>query len=258
MRLYQHIIFWAAVYGSLTLVFADWFGGHTEAFYYVSLLMPVVMGTSYFFNFYLVPRFLFTRKFFLFGLYSLYLLVVSLCLELMAGIVAMLLIIYYGISQHAAIVTDVFTLAVILYFIVLFKSFLLLIKHYFIDQHAIRELEKKQEKADAGYLNIRSDRRSSRLYFDHILYIESMADYILIHLEHGEEVRSKMKISHLERELPVNFVRIHRSFIVNKAKVTSYSRESLELGGKELPISRTYKNKALEALGQPAGNLASS
>ena len=63
MKAYQHIIFWILVYGSLTLIFADWFEGHMEAFYYVSLLMPVVMGTSYFFNYYLVPRFLFQRRF---------------------------------------------------------------------------------------------------------------------------------------------------------------------------------------------------
>ncbi len=248
MKTYQHIIFWIVVYTSLTFIFASWFGGRMEAFYYVSLLLPVVIGTSYFFNYYLVPRYLFTRKFFQFGLYSFYMIVVSLCLELLASVVAMLVIIYFGINAAGPLVTDVFTLAVILYFIVLFKSFILLIKHYFVDQRAIRELEEKQSKMDKGYFNVRSNRRMSKIRFDNVLFIESLADYIVIHLENGQEVQSKEKISHIEKELPDTFLRVHRSFIVNRTKISSFNREEILLGDIELPIGRTYKTQVSNLL----------
>lgn len=248
MKAYQHVIFWVFVYGILTLVFARWFEGYVESFYYVSLLLPVVIGTSYFFNYYLVPHFLFKRRFFLFGLYSFYMLVVSLCLELLAGVGAMLLIIYYGINEKASLITDVFTLAVILYFIVLFKSFILLIKHYFVDQQAISELEEKQSQLEKGYFTIRSKRQISRVSFDDLLYIESLADYIQIHRLNGNPIISKEKISHMETLLPDHFIRIHRSFIANSGKITSFSKEHVEIGGKELPISRTYKKEAIEKL----------
>jgi len=219
-----------------------------EAFYYVALLLPVVIGTSYFFNYYLVPRYLFTRKFMQFGLYSFYMIVVSLCLELLASVVAMLVIIYFGINETGPLVTDVFTLAVILYFIVLFKSFILLIKHYFVDQRAIHELEEKQSKLDRGYFNVRSNRRVSKILFASVLYIESLADYIVIHMENGQKVKSKEKISHIERELPEPFLRIHRSFIVNRAKITSFTREEVLLGDIELAIGRTYKTQVSKIL----------
>jgi two-component system response regulator LytT len=144
MKTYQHIIFWILVYGILTLIFASWFGGYDEAYYFVSLLLPVVMGTSYFFNYYLVPRFLFTRKFRKFVIYSFYMLVVSLCLELLASVISMLVIVKFGINQAGPLVTDVYTLAGIMYFIVLFKSFILLIKHYFVDQQVIGQLEENR------------------------------------------------------------------------------------------------------------------
>ncbi len=172
MKTYQHIIFWILVSGTLTLIFANWFGGYDEAFYFVSLLLPVVMGTSYFFNYYLVPRFLFTRKFRKFVIYSIYMLVVSLCLELLASIISMLVIVKFGINRAGPLVTDVYTLAGILYFIVLFKSFILLIKHYFMDQRAIGELEEKQTRLDQGYFTVRSNRQTSRIRFDELLYIE--------------------------------------------------------------------------------------
>lgn len=250
MKVYQHIIFWVIVTAALTLIFASWFGGYVEAYYYVSLLLPVVIGTSYFFNYFLVPRYLFTRRFRKFALYSFYMFVVSLCLELLASATAMLLIIYYGINVAGPLITDVFTLAVILYFIVLFKSFILLIKHYFLDQNAIHSLEEERSRMQMGTLTVRANRQTTRISYDKLLYIESLADYISIHQESGPDVISKEKISHIEKELPQTFIRIHRSFIVNRNKITSFSREQVTLGSVELPISRSYKKEVMESLGE--------
>jgi DNA-binding LytR/AlgR family response regulator len=57
-----------------------------------------------------------------------------------------------------------------------------------------------------------------------------------------------MKISHVEMELPDTFLRIHRSFIVNREKIRSFSREYLVLGEKEPPVSRTYRRQVAEIL----------
>jgi hypothetical protein len=243
MKPWHHIVFWILVYGLLTIFFSNKFGGSMEAFYYVSLLMPVIIGTSYFFNYFLVPRYLFTRKFFLFGLYSFYMLVVSVCLEMIAAISALLLIIYYGINENAILFTDIFAMAGILYFIVLITSFIILIKHYFMDQRAIVSLEEKQARIDRGYFTVRSNRQTSRIRYDELLYLESLGDYIEFHLENGSTVSSKEKISHMESELPDDFLRIHRSFIVNRSRISSFGTDHVMLGEKELPISRSYKLK---------------
>jgi len=248
MKAWHHIVFWIVVYGLLTIIFSDWFGGSMDAFYYVSLLMPVIMGTSYFFNYFLVPHYLFKRRFFLFGLYTFYMFVVSVCLEMIAAISALLLTVYYGINENAVLFTDVFTMAGILYFIVLFTSFILLIKHYFVDQRAIGSLEEKQAQIDRGCFTVRSNRQTSSIRFDDLVYLESLGDYIEFHLENGSSISSKEKISHMENSLPDGFLRIHRSFIVNRSKISSFSREYVMMGEKELPISRSYKQKVVAAL----------
>ena len=248
MKTWHHIVFWMIVYGSLTLIFGKWFDGHMDAFLYVSLLMPVILATSYFFNYFLVPRYLFRRRFFLFGLYSFYMLVVSLCLEMVASILTMILTIYYGINENGVLFTDVLTMAGILYFVVLLSSFILLIRHYFADQQAIESLEDKQAQLDQGYFTVRSNRQTSRIYFDELLYIESLADYIQIHLENGKSVTSKEKISHMEESLPEGFLRIHRSFIVNRSKISSFSREQVMVGETEIPVSRSYRQEVVAAL----------
>jgi two-component system response regulator LytT len=175
-------------------------------------------------------------------------LVVSLCLELLASVVSMLLIIKFGVNRTGPLVTDVFSLALILYFIVLFTSFILLIKHYFVDQGAINRLEEQQSKMEKGFISVRSRRKTSRIDFDKLVYIESLADYIAIHTENGGEVVSREKISHMENRLPDGFLRIHRSFIVNVSKITSFSREELVIGETKLPVSRTYRSEVISRL----------
>jgi two-component system response regulator LytT len=175
-------------------------------------------------------------------------LVVSVCLEMIAAVSALLLIVFYGINENAVLFTDVFSMAGILYFIVLFTSFVLLLKHYFVDQRAIVELEEKQAQLDQGYFTVRSNRQTANVRFDDLLYIESLGDYIEIHLLDGTEVTSKEKISHMERTLPDGFLRIHRSFIVNRARISSFSREHVMMGEKELPISRSYKQDVVRKL----------
>ena len=250
MKTYQHIIFWIIVIIGLTLVFGDWFQSYSEAFYYVCLLLPIVMGTSYFFNYYLVPKYLFARRFILFGLYSLYMVIVSLCLEIIASILAMLLMIRFQVNETSPLVNDVFLLAFILYFIVFVKSFILLVKHYFIDQRAIQDLEMKQMKLEKGFFTVTSRRQTSRIQFNEVLYIESLSDYVKIHTEDGREIVTKQKISGLEKELPDIFLRIHRSFLINTEKATSFSREIVKIGELELPVGRSYKTNVIASLGK--------
>ncbi len=248
MKAWHHIVFWILIYGTLTVIFTKWVGVAMEAFYYVSLLMPVIIGTSYFFNYVLVPRYLFKRRFFLFGLYSVYMLVVSLCLEMIAGILAFIVTAYYVTNENGMLITDVFLMAGLLYFVVLVMSFILLIKHYFVDQSAISSLEEKQVQLDRGYFTVRSNRQTANIKFEELLYLESLADYIELHLVDGSIISSKEKISHMEKSLPEGFLRIHRSFIVNRSKISSFSREFVMMGEKELPISRSYKKDVITKL----------
>lgn len=75
-----------------------------------------------------------------------------------------------------------------------------------------------------------------------ILYVEAMEGYVKIFRENEECTVSRMTLKHIGNELPENeFIRIHRSFIVNKSKVRSYNKREVELrNGNVLPIGRQY------------------
>ncbi|MFT5619502.1 MAG: two-component system LytT family response regulator [Arenicella sp.] len=101
-------------------------------------------------------------------------------------------------------------------------------------------------KESNPYLFIRENRKQVKIFLDDILYIESLKDYIKIHLA-GETHLTKCGISAFEDQLDSRFMRVHRSFIVNSEKVTAYTKQDVEIGEQEIPIGENYK-ESLERL----------
>jgi DNA-binding LytR/AlgR family response regulator len=96
----------------------------------------------------------------------------------------------------------------------------------------------------------RQDREREKIDFSDILYVESYADYIKIHLKDRVLV-VRESISNFENKLPESqFIRFQRSFIGNILAIDSYTHEFLEIGGKMLTISRSYKVEVLKRLQQ--------
>ena len=108
--------------------------------------------------------------------------------------------------------------------------------------------EESQVAPDDPYIFLKADRKMVKVYLKDILYIESLKDYVRIKTP-DREIVSLQKISYLEQKLPEDFfMRIHRSFIVPIKKIEAFSNHAVEVGGKELPIGRNYKNQVLEVL----------
>lgn len=106
--------------------------------------------------------------------------------------------------------------------------------------------EIKQEKSESIF--VRSERKMIRINFPEILYIESLADYIKIHLT-DKTVVTRETISSIEAQLPQSdFLRVHRSFIVSIKAIDSFTNELIEIGKKQIPISRSYKDGVLKKL----------
>lgn len=95
------------------------------------------------------------------------------------------------------------------------------------------------------YVNV--NRRYVKVIFDEINYVESVKDYIHIHTI-TDKIITKETISNFETKLPKNFIRIHRSFIVNRAKITAFTSHDIEIGTKEIPIGGSYRDEVIGKL----------
>jgi two-component system, LytTR family, response regulator LytT len=110
-------------------------------------------------------------------------------------------------------------------------------------------LDDELAKSEVGCITVRSDRKNVNVPFDQIVYIESFNDYVKIHIKGNNALVTKEKISSLHAKLPSFFVRIHRSFIVNRHQVLSHNKESVFIGEMELSLGRKYKVDAVKSLG---------
>jgi DNA-binding LytR/AlgR family response regulator len=101
---------------------------------------------------------------------------------------------------------------------------------------------------DQSFIFIRADRKMHKIPLSDILYIESLDEYVKIHLS-AKMLISRESISLLEQKLPSDlFVRIHRSFLVSTKSVVAVSSEGVDIAGKILPFGRAFKHSALANL----------
>jgi len=105
-----------------------------------------------------------------------------------------------------------------------------------------------ENSTNENHIFMSSGNKNIKIIFDHILFIESLKDYITIHLENGKSHHLKQNISTFEKVLDSNFVRIHRSFIIQTKKLTAYSKNEVEINSIEIPIGSSYKETWLNYL----------
>jgi len=244
---YYHIVYWIFVILVLSRTFGYSWGNKTAAFFFVSMLLPIVIGTSYFFNYVLVPKFYLTKRYKRFAFFTFCMAVVSVYLEILVLVFAYVYLVnlnYETLSPNAAQLT---LLAVMLYLLVFIGSFFLMMRQIIENRQVIQELLDEKKKLKKSFLEIMSNRRMVIIPYNEIIYIESLSDHIKVVTINGAFV-SKAKISRLATRLPDVFIRIHRSFIINTEKVKEYSLDEVLVEGIRLNIGRSYRKVVKDSL----------
>lgn len=106
--------------------------------------------------------------------------------------------------------------------------------------------------SNLDYIYVKSDYKLIQIPLDNILYIEGLKDYVRIHLE-GEQksVLSLLSMKSMEEGLPSDrFIRVHRSFIVQKNKIKVIDRGRIVFGKEYIPVSESYKQELLSYINE--------
>ena len=243
-----HVGYWIFVVLVLTAVFGSSWGNTSASFFFVCMLLPIVLGTAYFFNYVLVPKFYFTKRYARFAVYTLYTAIISLYLEKLVLLFSYVYLVNFSYSNLNPNATEIIILAVVLYLLVFMGSFILMMNQIIENRQIIQQLLEEKEKMKKSFLEIMSNRKITKISYDDIIYIESLSDYIKVVTVEGEIV-SKEKISHLASRLPEIFLRIHRSFIINTERIKSISSDEVMVDDILLNIGRSYRKAVKESLG---------
>ena len=95
---------------------------------------------------------------------------------------------------------------------------------------------------------MKSDCRVVRIHINNIRYIEGMSEYVRIFVEgENKPVITLASLQKMEERLPVHFMRVHRSYIVNLRKISEISRLRIIFDKNTyIPVGDNYKERFTE------------
>ncbi|HEX9511565.1 MAG TPA: LytTR family DNA-binding domain-containing protein [Puia sp.] len=101
----------------------------------------------------------------------------------------------------------------------------------------------------ADHIFIKTEYRIQKVNLADILYIEALRDYIAIHTATAR-ILSLESMKNMEEILPGSqFIRIHKSYIINRERIEFLERGKVVIHKEYLPIGETYREKLLNKLG---------
>ena len=108
---------------------------------------------------------------------------------------------------------------------------------------AIQWFEHTQHQEEIDCIYVKSEYKLIRIELSKIMYIEGLKDYVKIYTEdHPRPILSLMSMKAMEELLPSSaFMRVHRSFIVQKDKIRIIDRGRIVFDKQYIPISESYK-----------------
>lgn len=112
---------------------------------------------------------------------------------------------------------------------------------------ARKMLQKDLETEGVDYIVVKvTQTKRHKILFRDITYIEAQQNYCNIHHRDDTQLMVRTTLNNILEQLPSNmFCQVHRSFIVNKTRITSMDTSRINIGGVSIPVSRTYKEKLL-------------
>jgi len=230
------VLFWIGVwffyyyffsYNSDVKIYIIWFS---------SALLPLTMATTYFVNYYLIPRYLLTKSYFKFALYSFYTLVFSSYLIVLVLYACLIIFLQFNVSIIPPMSKNFLFILILVYLIVGIVSFVSLLNHNFKTaswnkelQNKILETQLQMKEQELYYLKQQIHPhflfntlntiygfalKQSKQTPDIILKLSNLLDYILYHVN-KPKVSLKEEVLHIKEYIELERIRFQDSLKVN-------------------------------------------
>lgn len=96
---------------------------------------------------------------------------------------------------------------------------------------------------DEGHIFVKSNKKSHRIAYDELYYVEALGDYVKFHTI-DKVLVTYLSMKSAETVLPISkFIRIHKSFIINISKIKTIEGNEVDIKGNKLPIGSNYKQE---------------
>ncbi len=225
-------MFWGLAIVVVALLFGS-MGRPVEWAVTLSTFLPLAISISILFNRKILPSYLETENHLKFALDVTYLTVFALWLSMVWITILFIFLAEYQYSNMPKNTTDITKVGLLIFAFVALEAVATTIR-------SLRDQKKDIQNHGPNWITVISERKHLRIKVNEITYVESLSDYIKLHLG-SRTIITKETISNFENRLPDAFKRVHRSFIVNSYQVDSVSSTEVILGDVKVPIGRKFK-----------------
>jgi len=95
---------------------------------------------------------------------------------------------------------------------------------------------------------IKCDNQIEKVFYNELLYAEAMMNYVMLHTT-AKKMMVYITIKSLEEQLPADvFIKVHKSFIVNRSRINSIEGNTLNIGSTKITISQNLRETVLNAI----------
>lgn len=242
-RFATHALFWTGYYVLFSIIWMKPEQGLFASFFLEFILMPVRILAAYCMLYLLIPSFLLHRQYLYFALgYA--------ALIMIAGFLQMFFGYYFyenllpNVQQSLSLSLSAWVRnAILINTTVLLLGSLKVFMLYIGLQEKIAQAEQQPQQQD--YILVKSERRVCKLLVADILYIEGLGNYVTYHLKSGEKKIVYSSIKEAQQHLPDHFLRLHRSYLINKNAIESFNNDEVVVAGTALPRGREIMDAQL-------------
>ncbi|MEM8497500.1 MAG: LytTR family transcriptional regulator DNA-binding domain-containing protein [Pseudomonadota bacterium] len=249
-RFLVHACFWLAYYVIFSVIWASPERGYFASFYLEFVLMPLRILASYCMMYVLIPAFLSNRKLNAFLISYAALILAAGGLQLLIGHF------FYDQLLDSRGERFPFSLASWTRNMVLINSTVILLGaakvfqlHFeLVDSLSGHKDEPSEQEVvpNDPVIEVKSNRRIYRLRIASILYVEGMGNYVRYVNEEGDRTIVYSSLKATQAALPDSFVRIHRSYLVNRRHILAYDKDSVSVGAQTLPRGKDTTDEMLK------------
>ena len=244
IRIAEHFLFWMVSLGFFWLIFSRNSQNKINSAIFIAMLSPIAVFTTYFFNHFLIPKYLFTRKYFYFGWYSIITTIVSAWLALLAGIFIWYWRARFNLAAVNSDTLDVLMLIAALFFVVIMGVAAKLTRYNLIvvqqKEKAEKEILMLDNQLKMNELKLLKDQLNPHFLFntlnnlygltleksdkapDLVMRFSNMLDYML-YRTNQREVPLKQEVGMIE-----NYVTIEKHRFEGKYRISFETKGSYE------------------------------
>lgn len=189
-----HVFFWLFVLALYVIFFGRKNNNYLQTLFFVGLLMPVTIFTTYFLNYYLVPNYLMKERYAYFATYFVYALIGSLFLEMMISALTFIVMAELNIHDMSPASIDLFFLLATLLMVVFFAMGIKMLLHWKQSKEDYQKLMRDKIETELRFLKVQLNphflfNTLNNLYYltteksdkapQAILQLSEMLDYVM-------------------------------------------------------------------------------